>query len=158
MCLYVHESIPCFYISMSPFHVSKCPRVHVMYLYVHGYMSYVSICVFLSIGPCNVSICPNIYITYMCVHISLCIPRWCCRKSPGWYLRLSHLWAGAAPLTAGVPPGPGAGAAGQGLPPQSRPRAPQVCHQPRPRPGTEEQMGCKSQILIEILLWNEVQH
>ena len=45
---------PCVYMSTGPCHVSLCPRVHFMCLYVHESMS----CVFMSTSPFHVSVCP----------------------------------------------------------------------------------------------------
>ena len=64
MCLYVHESMSCVFISMSPFHMSLCPRVHVMCFYVHGSI----ICVFMSTSPCYLSK----YMSTSPFHVSIC--------------------------------------------------------------------------------------
>ena len=53
------------------------------------------------------------------------------------------MWTRPHPLGPGDSPGAGAGPAQQDLHHQPRPHPPQVRDEPRPGPGTQEQMGCK---------------
>ena len=65
------------------------------------------------------------------------------RAQAGWTVRLSYLWPRPDTFRPGDSPGARAGAPRQDLHHQPRPHPPQVRDEPWPRPGTQEQMGCK---------------